>query len=115
MEILVVLAILGLLAGLAISKFGNVFDNAFKYGQHRVQIKASQKGKALLLEVNDDGSGIAESDRNFVLQRGARADTVKSGQGIGLAVVAEIISAYNGELRIERSDWGGASIRIRLG
>ena len=94
---------------------GNLLDNAFKYGRQRVQVKAAQKGKALLLEINDDGNGIAEQDRHFVLQRGARADTIKSGQGIGLAVVTEIISAYNGELRIERSEWGGASIRLRLG
>ena len=94
---------------------GNVLDNAFKYGHTLVQVKAAQKGKSLQLEFNDDGNGIAESDRHFVLQRGARADTVKSGQGIGLAVVTEIVSAYRGELSIARSEWGGASIRIRLG
>jgi two-component system, OmpR family, sensor histidine kinase PhoQ len=94
---------------------GNLLDNAFKYGNSRVQIKAVQKGKALLLEFNDDGRGIADQDRDFVLQRGARADTVKSGQGIGLAVVVEIVSAYGGEIKIERSEWGGASIKLRLG
>ncbi len=94
---------------------GNVLDNAFKYGKSLVQVKAGQNGKALLLEFNDDGNGIAESDRHYVLQRGARADTVKSGQGIGLAVVTEIVSAYGGELQIDCSEWGGASIRIRLG
>jgi two-component system, OmpR family, sensor histidine kinase PhoQ len=94
---------------------GNLLDNAFKYGHSKVQVKALQKGKSLLLEINDDGTGIDEGDHHFVLQRGARADTVKSGQGIGLAVVAEIVSAYGGELRIERSDWGGASIKLRLG
>lgn len=94
---------------------GNILDNAFKYGHRKVQIKASQKGKALLLEINDDGNGIAEQDRHFVLQRGARADTVKSGQGIGLAVVTEIVSAYGGEIRIERNEWGGASFKVRLG
>ena len=94
---------------------GNLLDNAFKYGHRRVQVKAERKGKSLLLEINDDGAGIAESQRNFVLQRGARADTVKSGQGIGLAVVVDIVSAYGGELKIERSEWGGASIKLRLG
>lgn len=94
---------------------GNLLDNAFKYGYRRVQVKAERKGKSLLLEFNDDGAGIPESQRNFVLQRGARADTIKSGQGIGLAVVVEIVSAYGGELKIERSEWGGASIKVRLG
>jgi two-component system, OmpR family, sensor histidine kinase PhoQ len=94
---------------------GNLLDNAFKYGNRRVQVRAAQAGKSLLLEFNDDGNGIAEHDRHFVLQRGARADTVKSGQGIGLAVVVDIVSAYGGEIKIERSDWGGASIKVRLG
>jgi two-component system sensor histidine kinase PhoQ len=93
---------------------GNLLDNAFKYGRSRVQVKAEQKGKGLWLEVSDDGNGIAESDRQFVLQRGARADTLRSGHGIGLAVVAEMVSAYGGEIRIERSEWGGASIRISV-
>ncbi|HTR01392.1 MAG TPA: ATP-binding protein [Candidatus Acidoferrum sp.] len=93
---------------------GNVLDNAFKYGRARVQVKAEQKGKGLWLEFNDDGDGIAEYQRQYVLQRGARADTVKSGQGIGLAVVAEIVSSYGGEIAIARNDWGGASIKIKL-
>ena len=94
---------------------GNLLDNAFKYGNGKVKVKAEKNGKTLVLQFDDDGKGIAETDRNFVLQRGARADTVKSGQGIGLAVVVDIVSAYGGEIRIERSEWGGASIRVRLG
>jgi two-component system sensor histidine kinase PhoQ len=93
---------------------GNLTDNAFKYGHSKVKVKATQQGKALLLQFDDDGEGIAEADRHFVLERGARADTVKSGQGIGLAVVVDIVSAYGGEMTIDRSEWGGASIKLRL-
>jgi two-component system sensor histidine kinase PhoQ len=94
---------------------GNLLDNAFKYGASKVQVSASQKKKVLQLEINDDGNGIAESDRNWVLERGARADTVKSGQGIGLAVAVEIVSSYGGEIQIDQNDWGGARIKVRLG
>ncbi len=94
---------------------GNLLDNAFKYGVSKVKVSASQKKKVLQMEINDDGAGIAESDRNWVLERGARADTIKSGQGIGLAVAVEIVSSYGGEIQIDQNDWGGARIKVRLG
>jgi two-component system, OmpR family, sensor histidine kinase PhoQ len=94
---------------------GNLLDNAFKYGNGRVEVRASRRQKMLLLEFNDDGKGIAEEDRQWVLERGARADTVKSGQGIGLAVAVEIIASYGGEIRVDRNSWGGASIKVSLG
>ena len=67
-----------------------------------------------MIEINDDGEGIAEQDRNWVLERGARADTVKSGQGIGLAVAVDIISSYGGEIKVETSSLGGARISVIL-
>lgn len=94
---------------------GNLLDNAFKYGASKVCVAASQKKKVLQMEINDDGNGIAENDRNWVLERGARADTVKSGQGIGLAVAVEIVSSYGGEIQIDQNEWGGARIKVRLG
>jgi len=36
------------------------------------------------------------------------------GQGIGLAVVRDIVEAYDGELRIERSNLGGACVKVTL-
>jgi two-component system, OmpR family, sensor histidine kinase PhoQ len=94
---------------------GNLLDNAFKYGNSKVLVSASQKKKLLYLEINDDGNGIAESDRSWVLERGARADTMKSGQGIGLAVAVEIVSSYGGEIQIDQNEWGGARVKVRLG
>ena len=43
-----------------------------------------------------------------------RADEMQTGQGIGLAMVSELIAAYNGRLDIGESRWGGASIRLEL-
>jgi two-component system sensor histidine kinase PhoQ len=94
---------------------GNLLDNAFKYGNSKVEVKGATRGRNLLLEINDDGAGIAEADRQWVLERGARADTVRSGQGIGLAVAVEIVSGYGGEIKVEESQWGGARFKVRLG
>jgi two-component system sensor histidine kinase PhoQ len=78
-------------------------------------VSARQEGRSLLLDVEDDGPSIPPDKRNWVLERGARADTVRSGQGIGLAVVVELVSAYGGEVHIGDSPLGGAKFSIRLG
>lgn len=91
---------------------GNLLDNAFKYCHGRIRVAVSQKGRSLQIDIGDDGQGIPEQDRQRVLQRGARGDTLKSGQGIGLAVAVDIISAYNGEISIGTSELGGAGVRV---
>ena len=64
--------------------------------------------------VEDDGPGIPEALRDEVLHRGRRLDEVQSGQGIGLAMVAELVRLYDGELLIGESDLGGARLEVRL-
>lgn len=91
---------------------GNLLDNAFKYGRSRVEIAVKREAGRLLIEVNDDGEGIAEQHRHWVLQRGARADAVTSGQGIGLAVTVDIVRAYGGEIRVSRNAMGGARLEV---
>lgn len=91
---------------------GNLLDNAFKYGRSRIRVVVSQAGGELRVLIDDDGNGIDERDRTRVLQRGARADTVTSGQGIGLSVVVDIVSAYGGGITVGRNAWGGASIAL---
>ena len=70
---------------------GNVLDNAFKYGKSRVRVVVSNNGELegrelVSIVVEDDGPGIDKGNQEFVLQRGARSDTLVQGQGIGLAV-----------------------------
>lgn len=92
---------------------GNLLDNACKYGRHRVLITATHDD-GLSLVVEDDGDGIDESEREQVLRRGARLDTRESGQGIGLAVVAEIVARYQGQIEINRSKLGGARVSVKF-
>jgi len=94
---------------------GNLLDNAFKYGKGKVRVTARQQGKGLELTIEDNGVGITPDKRQWVLERGARADTVKSGQGIGLAVVVELVSSYGGRISIAQSSLGGACFSIVIG
>lgn len=92
---------------------GNILDNSFKYGKSRITVRVSQfKDQGICMLFEDDGEGIPDDKLEYVLQRGARADTLATGQGIGLAVVTDIVSSYGGEIEVSRSALGGASIRI---
>lgn len=99
---------------------GNLLDNAFKYAQGRVQIRAGAHNRpewrrpGLWLEFGDDGPGIPVEDRERVLERGVRADESVAGQGIGLAAAREVASAYGGTLEIGDSRLGGTAVRVRL-
>jgi two-component system sensor histidine kinase PhoQ len=96
---------------------GNVLDNAFKYGQGEVRISTDSKTdefQGLEIVIEDNGYGISEEKQEFVLQRGARADTLVQGQGIGLAVVTDIVSSYDGTIEVGSSELGGAKITMRF-
>lgn len=99
---------------------GNLMDNACKYCRNAIAVRATPwtaaewRRPGLVLDVEDDGSGIPPAERSRVLDRGARADESVAGQGIGLSVAREIAAAYSGTLEIGESRMGGARISLRL-
>lgn len=98
---------------------GNLLDNACKYGagRIRVSVEAVNTGNqraGIKLQVEDNGPGIAIAEREQLLQRGIRGDERVEGHGLGLAIVLEIVTAYNGEIIIEDSDLGGAGVNVIL-
>ena len=93
---------------------GNTLDNAAKWADRRVRLTATRQGTTLALDVEDDGPGFPAAPERL-LERGVRADNRVPGQGLGLAAVAEILRAYEGEIRLERSGGlGGARVAIRI-
>ena len=93
---------------------GNLLENAFKYGRHQVRMRSSIAGNQLRIDIEDDGPGVPANDRERILERGQRLDTSIPGQGIGLSVAAEIIRSYDGDIRIQASELGGACFTVLL-
>lgn len=97
---------------------GNVIENAFKYCTSRVRVTARRLPDStpsrVIVRVEDDGEGVEEAQRGLVLARGARADTATDGQGIGLAVVVELLDGYGGSLDIDAAEIGGARVSLTL-
>lgn len=94
--------------------FGNLLDNAFKHCNQQIKVHAQTNLTSLIIIIEDDGEGIDEHDRKRILKRGERADQKNPGQGIGLAVVNEIMLQYLGEIKINQSAMGGTSIHLHF-
>lgn len=93
---------------------GNITENAFKYGSSQVSIQSEIKDKQLLISISDDGPGVPAEQQTRILERGHRLDTSLPGQGIGLAVAADIIHSYGGKLNVSKSPLGGALFQLLL-
>ncbi len=96
---------------------GNLLENAFKYTRGRVRVSVAEghnERRVCIVTIEDDGEGIPAALRDEVLHRGRRLDEIESGQGIGLAVVAELVELYHGWLDIGDSDLGGAKLTLAL-
>ncbi len=92
---------------------GNLLDNACKYSRGSVSIDVRSLADAgIEITIEDDGPGIPIERREQVLERGTRMDSRAPGQGIGLAVVIEIVARYDGTITIGDSELGGALIRL---
>jgi signal transduction histidine kinase len=95
---------------------GNLVENAAKYGGGRVFVTVEPKGATVDILIEDDGPGIAESERGSLFTRGARLDTTgKPGTGLGLAIVRDVAQIYGGKIALEESeDLGGLLARLTL-
>lgn len=105
---------------------GNLLENACKYGAGRVVIFAMEPdsdeagaavpiaNEGIILCIADDGPGIEPHQVAQALDRGARLDSQAPGQGIGLAMVADLAAAYEVTLSIEPSDLGGVAARLHF-
>jgi two-component system sensor histidine kinase PhoQ len=94
---------------------GNLIDNACKAAKNVVDIEVTLKGSLLLIKVEDDGEGVPLDVRDLIINRGTRADSYQKGHGIGLAIVHDIVTSYQGIVLIERSDkLGGAKFTLQF-
>ncbi|MEM7079275.1 MAG: ATP-binding protein [Pseudomonadota bacterium] len=93
---------------------GNLIENAFKYTRGSVRIETFVEGDRGVALICDDGPGIPENRRREVFSRGHRLDEIENGQGIGLAMVAELVELYQGDLAIDTAPAGGAAVRVAL-
>ncbi|MFP3965443.1 HAMP domain-containing sensor histidine kinase [Actinomadura fulvescens] len=95
----------------------NLLDNAERHATSRIQIVVRAEGDSAVLEVIDDGAGIAPGEREIVFQRFTRLDAARNrdagGTGLGLPIARQVARAHNGTLVIEDSA-SGARFVLRV-
>lgn len=97
--------------------FGNLMDNAAKYGHGRVLVSVEQdrpgtREPGVRVTIADNGPGIPIDRFADLLQRGVRDDERREGQGLGLAIAQQLVDAYGGQIRLGTTTLGGAALEI---
>ncbi|WP_408004434.1 sensor histidine kinase [Pseudomonas schmalbachii] len=85
----------------------NLVDNAMAHARGNVVIRVAQPAR---LEVEDDGPGIPEEEREKVFERFYRRR--QEGTGLGLAIVGEICSAHRARIELAQGELGGLRVRV---
>ena len=95
--------------------FGNLIENAMKYGKSgkRIRVGAKQLEDQIEFFVQDFGPGMASEHLERIFERFYRVDKARSreagGTGLGLAIVKHIVQAHGGNIRAE-SELGSGTI-----
>ena len=93
---------------------GNLLDNACKWCKTSVWLEARHDDAGTHICINDDGPGFPDGQVDAILKRGVRADQSVPGHGIGLAMVRDIVDAYQGLLTIGTNSDNGAQVCITI-
>ena len=96
----------------------NLTDNAIRYTpeQGHIELRCDTTDDKAIIEISDNGPGIAPEERERVFDRFYRAlGTKTSGTGLGLAIVKRIVDIHHGQIVIDDGlDGQGTTFRITL-
>ena len=97
--------------------FENVIQNGLTYGEN-VYVNLDKSVNRVLILVEDDGPGIPEDQYKNVFKPFYRLDKSrslnKSGVGLGLAIVEDVINSHGGNIQLGKSKYNGLQVKISL-
>lgn len=95
----------------------NLIDNAVKYGK-RARVSLDSKLQELVVSIDDDGPGIALTERERVFDPFYRIEGSRSretgGTGLGLTVARTAIRAHGGDITLQNRETGGLRVVVAL-
>jgi two-component system OmpR family sensor kinase len=100
--------------------FDNLLDNARKFSDARIELRAasSADGSHLVVSVKDHGIGISAKDQPRIFEPFFRSDPSRTratgGVGLGLAVVRRIVEAHQGTIEVQSELGGGSRFVVTL-
>jgi len=95
----------------------NLVNNAARFAEH-VKVSAAWQNGALTIEVEDDGPGIPENEREQVFRPFYRIDHARNqdsgSTGLGLAIARDIARIHGGDIALGQSHLGGLKAVLRV-
>jgi two-component system phosphate regulon sensor histidine kinase PhoR len=98
----------------------NLLDNAVKYSGKgsAIKIEADNEQGEVLIQISDNGVGIAAQDITRIFERFYRVDKARSaklgGTGLGLSIVKHIVAAHHGHITVKSRPGKGSIFTIHL-
>lgn len=98
----------------------NVVDNAIKYSPINgfVKVNLERDGKLAVINVEDNGPGIPESEKDRIFERFYRLDDSRArdtgGTGLGLAIAKEAVALHGGTIDVSSEGEMGSIFSIRI-
>ena len=96
----------------------NVIRNAKKYAETRVSVVLTIHKKNLVIDIEDDGPGVPESEYEQIFRPFYRVDEARArqtgGTGLGLAIVLNTVQQHKGTVVASKASIGGLRVEIVL-
>jgi signal transduction histidine kinase len=99
----------------------NIIRNAQRHGDSTVMVVARMVDGVLQVDIDDDGAGIAEEDRERVFEPfirlaepGKKSKSAPGGTGLGLSIARRIARLHGGDVIVEDSLLSGARLRYTV-
>lgn len=95
---------------------GNLIDNAIRYAGDGavITVRVAREGEQALLQVIDNGPGIAAGEREAVFERFYRSEATQAveGSGLGLSIVQEIARVHGARVALADASGGGLVVSV---
>lgn len=106
-----------------VSLIGNLLDNAFEatringlkddFVNRNVTLSMSDYGDDLIFEIDDNGNGISDKDKELIFDKGV-SSKIEEGHGYGLFLVSCILKELHGNMTLQNLDVGGSRAIVYL-
>lgn len=98
--------------------WSNLIGNAIKFGPEGglVRVRLKKTGGRFVFSVEDDGSGVPEDEVQRIFHKFYQLDSShkQEGNGLGLALVKQIVDGCDGRIEVENPSGGGCRFQVFL-
>lgn len=104
--------------GLMFHVWNNLIDNAIKFNPVNgfIRIKLEKSDKNIIFIIEDEGCGINDEEKKHIFNKFYQSDSSHKaeGNGLGLALVKNILNLCGGEISVSDGKNGGARFTVKL-